>query len=131
MHASKHFASKGFTLIESIMTIAITGILAAAIAVFISRPLIGYNQSASRAVLVDQAETILRRMERDLQKAVPNSVRVNAGGNAIEYFNTIEAIRYRAVTQGSEHALDFSTNSTGFEVIGSFQAAQNNTPYYM
>ena len=65
----------GFTLIEMIVVIVITGIIAGIVAVFLRAPVQGYMDSARRAELTDIADTALRRMARDVRTAVPNSVR--------------------------------------------------------
>ncbi|HJW54946.1 MAG TPA: prepilin-type N-terminal cleavage/methylation domain-containing protein, partial [Burkholderiaceae bacterium] len=67
---------QGFTLLEAIIVIAITGIIAAVVAVFIVKPVQGYVDSARRAEMTDTADTALRRISRDLHLALPNSVRV-------------------------------------------------------
>lgn len=69
---------RGFTLIEMIVVITITGIVAGMVAVFIRTPIEGYVDSARRAWMTDVADTALRRIARDVQAALPNSVRPNA-----------------------------------------------------
>jgi MSHA biogenesis protein MshO len=66
----------GFTLIEAIIAIVITGILGSVVAVFINRPIQGYFDSVRRAELTDQADVALRRISRDIRLALPNSLRV-------------------------------------------------------
>ena len=80
----------GFTLIESIMVIVITGILAAVVAVFIRSPVQGYIDSVRRAELTDQADVALRRISRDVRLALPNSLRVTSDGtyDYIEFIMT-------------------------------------------
>ena len=53
---------RGVTLIELIVVIAITGIVGAAVAVFIRRPVEAYADAARRAALTDEADTALRRI---------------------------------------------------------------------
>lgn len=82
---------KGFTLIEMIIVIVILAIISASIAVFMAGPIRGYFQSADRAELSDTADTVLRRLARDVRLAVPNSVRVAtpAGGSSyLEFVQT-------------------------------------------
>ncbi|MEX1993814.1 MAG: prepilin-type N-terminal cleavage/methylation domain-containing protein, partial [Steroidobacteraceae bacterium] len=57
----------GVTLIELIIVITITAIVAVGVSVFISRPIEGYVDAARRAELTDIADTALRRMTRDLR----------------------------------------------------------------
>ncbi|NIO42154.1 MAG: prepilin-type N-terminal cleavage/methylation domain-containing protein, partial [Burkholderiales bacterium] len=66
----------GFTLAEAVIVIAVLGIISAAAAVFIRGPIAAYFDVARRAEMVDTADTALRRIARDLQRALPNSVRV-------------------------------------------------------
>lgn len=68
--------SDGFTLIELITAMVLTGILAAAAAVFLRVPIAGYFDVARRAALTDIADLAVRRFSRDVQTALPNSVRV-------------------------------------------------------
>ena len=93
----------GFTLSEAIMVIAITGILAGIVVVFISGPVTGYLDTARRAELTDQADVALRRITRDVHLALPNSLRVaGAGGiNYIEFIMTTSGGRYRFEGDGS------------------------------
>jgi len=88
----------GVTLVELIVVIAITSIIAATVALFIRRPVEGYADAARRAALTDEADTALRRLTRDLRLALPNSVRVLSNGNGIflEYIETTGGGRYRA-----------------------------------
>jgi MSHA biogenesis protein MshO len=103
-----------------IVVIAITGILAAAVAVFIRRPVEGYIDAARRAELSDIADTALRRITRDLRTALPNSIRVDATGKYIEYLQTSGGGRYRAEVDsgGLGEPLNFSALDTLFDVIG-------------
>lgn len=71
---------RGFTLIEAIMVITITGVLSAMVAVFLRGAVDSYFNTARRAELTDVADTALRRMGRDLRLAIPNSVRVTTVG---------------------------------------------------
>jgi MSHA biogenesis protein MshO len=89
----------GFTLIEMIMVIVITGILASVVAVFITKPVQGYVDSVRRAELTDAADVTLRRMTRDVRLALPNSLRTVAGG--FEFIMTKSGGRYREDTDGS------------------------------
>src|SRR5207244_13377578 len=67
---------RGVTLIEMVIVISITAIIAGAVSVFISRPVEGYADAARRAEMSDIADTALRRMTRDLRTALANSIRI-------------------------------------------------------
>jgi MSHA biogenesis protein MshO len=110
----------GVTLVEMVMVIAVTGIIAAVVAVFIQRPVEGYVDAARRAELTDIAATALRRITRDVRTALPNSVRVGGGGLFLEYIQTNGGGRYRAEVDsgGGGNPLDFTTADTSFDVLG-------------
>lgn len=115
-------SSAGFTLIEAIMAMVITGILSGIVAVFIAKPVEGYVDSARRAELTDAADVALRRMTRDIRLALPNSLRVSPGTtNYIEFIMTSAGGRYRDPADGST-AGDFlsftSTADNSFDVLG-------------
>lgn len=67
---------RGFTLVELVLVIAITGIIAVSVAVFFRPTLEGYFDARRRATLSDNADTALRRMVREVRRAVPNSIRL-------------------------------------------------------
>lgn len=118
----------GFTLIEMIAVIVITGILAGVLANFLSEPVRGYLQLASRATLVDQADLAMRRMAQEVQRALPNSVRVACGGQCLELLSTVDGGMYRAQLSGSNPAddiLDFANplGDSGFDVLGGLRNA--------
>jgi MSHA biogenesis protein MshO len=106
---------RGFTLIESVMVIVITGVLAAIVSMFIVSPVQAYLSTAARATLVDHADLSLRRIGRDLRIALPNSVRVNGSGLALELVPTTSGARYS--TEGAG-ALDFGVVDTAFGIVG-------------
>ncbi len=110
----------GVTLVELIVVIAITSIVAAATALFIRRPVEGYADAARRAALSDAADTALRRITRDLRLALPNSVRVDGSGKFVEYIETSGGGRYRAELDsgGLGNILDFSIADAQFDVLG-------------
>jgi MSHA biogenesis protein MshO len=78
----------GFTMIEMVMVMVITGILGAVVATFIGGPIQGYVESGRRAELTDIADTALRRISRDVHTALPNSIRVTSGNLFMEFLGT-------------------------------------------
>lgn len=111
----------GFTLIEAIMVITITGIIAAVVAIFIRRPVEAYFDTARRAALTDIADTTARRIARDLQGALPNSVRVDGTGRFLEFVPIRDAGRYRVEvgTSAGDDPLDFTNAAdNSFDVLG-------------
>ncbi len=85
----------GVTLLELVITISITSVLAGGVAVFITAPLEGFRDLSRRARLVDSAESALRRMSRDVRRALPNSVRIGAGATVLELLHVSDGARYR------------------------------------
>ncbi|MEW6646722.1 MAG: type II secretion system protein [Pseudomonadota bacterium] len=109
---------RGFTLIELIMVIVITGIIAAIVGVFIRQPVEGYMDLSRRAELVDAAESALRLMARDIRRALPNSI-VVTGGTRIDMINTVQGARYRTSPPGAPaKVLSFSAPDNSFNVFG-------------
>ena len=115
---------RGFTLIEMIVVIVLTSIIASAVAVFIKLPVQGYVDTARRAEMSDEADTALRRLGRDLRLALPNSVRVTDSGATIEILLTKIGGRYRIESEATAtaDALDFSATDTLFDQLGPLSA---------
>jgi MSHA biogenesis protein MshO len=88
--------TQGFTLIEVVVVIALSAIVAGFSAVLIRQPLLAYNDVAQRRELVVSAETALERLARDVRRALPNSLRVSPSGRVIEYLDVSEGARYRS-----------------------------------
>jgi prepilin-type N-terminal cleavage/methylation domain len=96
---------RGFTLIELVTAMVLTGILAAAAAVFLRVPIAGYFDVARRAALTDIADLAVRRFSRDVQTALPNSVRVAGVCSGLtpcylEYLEVRTGGRYRVEPSG-------------------------------
>lgn len=112
----------GFTLVEAVIVIAITGILAGAVAVFLQKPVAAYIDLARRAELTAIADIALRRMARDLRLALPNSVRsVAADAACLEFLPTIDGGLYRAGAPGN--AFDTGVPLAALDVLGPLRAA--------
>ncbi len=114
----------GFTLIELIMVIVITGIISGMVSIFIKTSVNQYIDIARRAEMTDIADTALRRMARDLRTAVPNSVRLS--GSYLEFLPTKAGGRYRANAAGGSGScgvagdeLSFTAADSCFEITGS------------
>lgn len=111
----------GFTLIEAIMAIMITGIVGAMVAVFIKSPIDAYTSAARRAQLTDVADTALRRIGRDIRIALPNSVRnpTNGGDQCLEFMPTKIGGRYRVAqtSTSSGNILDFTAEDGAFDML--------------
>jgi MSHA biogenesis protein MshO len=137
----------GFTLVEIIMVIVITGIIGGMVAVFLKAPIQQYLDVARRADMTDIVDTAQRRIGRDLRLALPNSVRVKGvcGGAGttcfIEFLPTTGGGRYRsdagagtlcaAVAGNNEgDALSFDTTDTCFEVLGNMPVPGNFVVVY-
>lgn len=113
----------GFTLVELIIVMVITGILSAMVALFIRVPVTAYVEAVARADLSDVADTSLRRLTRDLRLALPNSVRVSSDGRYMELLLTKTGGRYLAEEDESltGNVLSFTASSPGlsFDIVGS------------
>lgn len=111
--------TRGFTLVELVMVVVVTGIVAASLTVFLKPAVDSYFDTRRRADLTDMADTALRRMAQDIRRAVPNSVRASSE-TCFELVPTKTGGRYRmaadTVNAGSV-ALDVSAPTTGFDVL--------------
>ena len=124
----------GFTLIELVIVIILTGILAGVLFTIIRGPLQAYVQVGRRAVLVDIVETALQRMTREIRLALPYSIRVDSPGGlqAVEFLRTLDGGRYR---NSGANRLKFNQSSGTFDVINnlvnftSIVTATTATPY--
>lgn len=112
-------AENGFTLMEAVIVIVITGIIAAVTAVFITKPVQAYFDTIRRAELTDIADSAVRRMARDVQAALPNSIRITGG--FLEYVPIRTAGRYRAAVGNNpaDDPLNFTNPAdNSFDVLG-------------
>ena len=121
--------ARGFTLVEMIIVIVITGIIGGMVAVFIRVPVQGYVDATARASLADAADTAARRITRDLRLALPNSVRVSTDGHYLELLLTKSGGRYLSDADGPGlgDALGFNpgiarANPNNFTVVGAMPA---------
>ena len=111
-------AQRGVTLIELIVTIVVSSVVVAFMAMFIVTPMQAYTAQTRRAELVDDADSALRLIGRDLRASLPNSVRVSTSGSvsALELLATADGARYRDSGPLSNPALelDFSAADGAF-----------------
>ncbi|MBU1305083.1 MAG: type II secretion system GspH family protein [Alphaproteobacteria bacterium] len=109
---------RGFTLVELVMVIALSGIVLVLITTVLQRPLDSFFAQSRRSELVEQAAVALNRMSRDIRLAVPNSVRQSDEEDlkkyTLETLNIFEAGRYVSNRAGGE-SLRFSTEPSGCE----------------
>lgn len=110
---------RGFTLVELVMVIVIMGVIGAVVAVFMRSPIDAYLDSNRRAALTDTADTAVRRISRDVRKALPNSVRT-PNPQCLEFIPTRTGGRYRTAetVAGDNTSLNFAVADTTFNMLG-------------
>jgi len=127
----------GFTLVELVVTLTVSVVVVSFAAMFVSGPVQGFADQSRRVRLVDAADSALRRLGRDVRRALPNSVRVRTSGGiaVVELLGTVDGARYREQPPGTdEQILDFSAADDAFNVIGPFTQVSkpfSSTSHYL
>ncbi len=78
-------ATRGFTIIELVTVILVLSILALGTTRFLTDASNGYATTMNRADLASDARSAIARVEREVREALPNSARVSAGGECLEF----------------------------------------------
>lgn len=120
--------TQGFSLIELIIVIVVLGIMAVGAGMLISRPMQAYSDQLRRQQLVDSAQMAMRKIEADIRRALPNSLRTMPSGSgwALEMVNTVDGARYRDEAGGvfvnPDQILEFSVpgGDASFNLLGRF-----------
>jgi MSHA biogenesis protein MshO len=121
-------AQRGFTLIELVVSITISGVLMGAVALMMGAPVQTYLEQSRRNELVDASNRISRTLAIDLQKALPNSVRINDAGSTkvIQLIEVRDVLYYRdeppadAGLPIADQELRFSSADNKFSAYGAF-----------
>lgn len=111
-------ASQGFTLIELVVVLVVSGILAVGTVAFISRTVESLDATSTRNQLASAGRTAIDRMSLELHNALPNSIRVS--GSCLEF------IPVRAATTYIDPAFTNPGTST-FDVVN---FVEKNVPVY-
>lgn len=116
--------TRGFTLVELVIVIVIMGIIAAAIASIFKPAVDSYFDSRRRATLSDMADTAVKRIGREVRRAVPNSIRI-PNDQCFEFVPGKAGGLYRRavdiVNAGSD-PLDTSGPDVSFDVLSPLSA---------
>lgn len=119
---------RGFTLVELVVVIMITGIMAASITVFFVPAINAYFDARRRAEMTDTADTALRRMTRDVRRAVPNSIR-SIGATCFQLVPSVSGGLYRRaadIVNVGEDPLDIATADSSFDVLSKLASPPAN-----
>lgn len=120
---NKPVQSRGFTMVELIIVIVVLGIISAVIAVIVKAPIDSYFDTVRRSDMVDAVDNALRRMTRDVQTALPNSVHLpGTDKRCIQLIPALGGGRYRGELSslGTGDPLSFTAADTSFDVLGGF-----------
>lgn len=109
----------GFTLLEAVVVIVVTAIIASVVTVFMRAPIEGYFASVNRMRLADAADGALRYVARELHSALPLSLR-SPNSNCLEFLPVRAAGRYCVEGDGSGCAapVRFGAAFSSFDVLG-------------
>ena len=122
---------RGFTLVEIVVTIAVSGIVIVFATLFIKTPIDAYFSQSRHAELLDSFSVAWPQIERDIHSALPNSVRRRRNGSieVLEMLNVVDSARY--IT--TPNALSFTTagvfrgvNRAGQSLPGDYYMYVNN-----
>ena len=128
--------SRGFTLIELVVSMVIAAVIAGFIGMFMATPLEAYFAQTRRGDLVDSADAIVRSFDQDISTALPNSVQVIRTGTvvAVALLATAGSARYWTAGEtavapgGAARELDFSAADSQFATDGPFNASVHALP---
>ena len=125
----------GFTLVELIIVIVVTGILVAVVGPLIGGKYQSVSDSQQRAQWVQQAEFALFHIRQDAKRAVPNSVRTReadtSGDDQVVEFLTLgvterqPVLRYRDRNHPNYNRLRLN-NEDAFDVFGPLNLELDN-----
>ncbi len=118
----------GFTLVELVVVLVLTGILAGLASRFITEPIEAYAAVSRRAELVSIAEIAMNRIARDVAQALPNSLRVGCGGRCVEMLHVLAGGRYRSAPPGDALSFNPADDDRRFAVIGPLAPAVPPVP---
>ena len=115
--------SGGFTLVELVIVIAVSSIMAVVVSFALRTPVKAFQDSKRRSELVSEASVVFRLFERDAKTSLPNSLRVTTDGAGrvyAEFLATTGAGRYRSEqnSTGTGDILDFTQSDSSFDVLG-------------
>lgn len=127
-HRSRQAA--GFTLVELIVVIVISALVASFMVLFLDAPIESYFAQTRRSDLVDSAHRISDAVTADARTALPNSMRTNPTGTALELLATEGVARYfgegdKNSASGEELTISSLANPvpiTSFGTLDSFNA---------
>lgn len=127
----------GFTLVELVVVIVLTAIVASFMVLFLDAPMQSYFAQTRRSDLADSADRITRAVSTDVRTALPNSLRVNPAGTALELLATQGVARYygendkNGTPPGEE--LTIGAPAASFGTLDSFtaQALPYQASYYV
>ncbi len=112
--------ARGFTLVELVVVIILSGLLATVVMQFMTAPIDSYVDQSRRARLVDIAQIAVNRIGWDVQRALPNSFRVGCGGSCVEFLHVATGGRYRASPVGNELSFVSGEADSSFDIVGPF-----------